>query len=259
MNPELNNLEHKLLCGDPIYIGDLAFHKVPLRKMIHFTNGYTWINHIIHLLGITNEKAREYLGRDDIEAASYVFIYFTIINESARYEDLSSMPGTTVTASILQFLALVFHETVTFDTERGFLIGSSAVLDQTNYEDFREILRLRFAIAAPGGDEEAENPENDMAKMLLQRRRQLRDKLKKSQQNDNDEGAISLADLVSIFAGAHHLPPQDVYEHYDLYQFNNQFQRMKLWDDYKTSIQYLLAGAKEVEFKYWLTKIPTLG
>ena len=66
-----------------------------------------------------------------------------------------------------------------------------------------------------------------------------------------------MADLISIFAEAEHLPLQDVYNKYDIYQFNNQFNRLKIMDDYHVNIQALLAGAKseELHMQHWLTKI----
>ena len=66
-----------------------------------------------------------------------------------------------------------------------------------------------------------------------------------------------MADLISIFAEAEHMPLQDVYEKYDIYQFNNQFNRLKIMDDFHVNIQALLAGAKDSDFKiqHWLSKI----
>jgi hypothetical protein len=63
-------------------------------------------------------------------------------------------------------------------------------------------------------------------------------------------------DLISIYAEAEHVNLEDIFQ-YDLYQFNNQFNRMKIFKDYEVNIQALLAGAKsdEIEFQHWLSKI----
>ena len=44
---------------------------------------------------------------------------------------------------------------------------------------------------------------------------------------------------------------------YDLYQFNDQFNRLKIMDDYEVSVQALLHGAKkeDVNLTHWITKI----
>ena len=129
------------------------------------------------------------------------------------------------------------------------------VLNEKNYDDFRKILKHRnclFDLA----DIEDENPANDMAAKLLAKKKELQAKLRKAKSNNNEDG-ISMADLISIFAEAESMPLQDVYKNYDVYQFNNQFNRLKIMDDYKVNIQALIAGAKseDVKLQHWLSKI----
>ena len=66
-----------------------------------------------------------------------------------------------------------------------------------------------------------------------------------------------MADLISIFAEAEKMPPQDVYRNYDVYQFNDQFNRLKIMDEYHVNIQALIAGAKseDVKLQHWISKI----
>ena len=40
-----------------------------------------------------------------------------------------------------------------------------------------------------------------------------------------------------------------------MYQFNNQLQRLKIFKDYDTDIQALLAGAEKIDLKHWMSKI----
>ena len=49
---------------------------------------------------------------------------------------------------------------------------------------------------------------------------------------------------------------EDVCE-YDFFQFNNQFNRMKVVEDFKVNVQSLLAGAdsKSIKLKHWLSKL----
>ena len=44
---------------------------------------------------------------------------------------------------------------------------------------------------------------------------------------------------------------------YDIYQFNDQFNRLKIMDDYEVNVQALLHGAKKenVNLTHWITKI----
>jgi hypothetical protein len=105
--------------------------------------------------------------------------------------------------------------------------------------------------------ENMDNPDNDMAKKLLEKRRKLREKVNKLKRIGDDDDDLTMADLISIFAEAEHIPLQNVYDLYDVYQFNNQFNRLKIMDDFHVNIQALLAGAKsdEVKLQHWLSKI----
>ena len=96
-----------------------------------------------------------------------------------------------------------------------------------------------------------------MAKMLLAKRRRLREKVKRLKGNAGEENELTMQDLISIFAEAAHMTPEYVYKNYDVYQFNNQFNRLKIMEDYQVNIKALLAGAKseDIELKHWLTKI----
>ena len=95
-----------------------------------------------------------------------------------------------------------------------------------------------------------------MAAQLLAKKKMLQQKIKKSKRIQGEE-SLTMADLISIFAEAESMPLQDVYRNYDIYQFNNQFNRLKIMDDFQVNIQALLAGAKseDVKLQHWLSKI----
>ena len=80
-------------------------------------------------------------------------------------------------------------------------------------------------------------------------------KRRKAKEPDEDS-AITLADLVSILASGLGMS-MDLVMDYDLYQFNDQFNRLKIMDDYEVSVQALLHGAKKenVNLTHWITKI----
>ena len=72
----------------------------------------------------------------------------------------------------------------------------------------------------------------------------------------DEESAITLADLVSILASGFGLTMAEGMK-YDIYQFNDQFNRLKIMDDYEVNVQALLHGAKKenVNLTHWITKI----
>ena len=163
--------------------------------------------------------------------------------------------------TIPKFLSLFFKKPVQFNEKYGFIIGEEQddirVLNDRNYDKFRIILKERNCLVDLDGIDEEENPANEMARKLLEKQKMLREKVRKAKQAQNVDDGLTMADLISIFAEAEHMPLQDVYDNYDVYQFNNQFNRLKIMDDFHVNIQALLAGAKseDVKLQHWLSKI----
>ena len=91
--------------------------------------------------------------------------------------------------------------------------------------------------------------------VFLQRRKEERLKRKRAKAAE-DGTDITISDLVSIMANGLGMTMHDIMQ-YDLYQFNDQFNRLKIMDDYEVSVQALLHGAKkeDVNLTHWITKI----
>ena len=156
---------------------------------------------------------------------------------------------------------MFFKRKVSFHEKYGFIIGENdediKVLNDRNYDEFRLILKERNCLIDLDETEDVDNPANEMARKLLEKQKMLREKVRRAKQARGDDEGLTMADLISIFAEAEHMPLQDVYDNYDVYQFNNQFNRLKIMDDFHVNIQALLAGAKsdEVKLQHWLSKI----
>lgn len=261
------DLEMKLLNGSILFCGNIPIHRLTLEQMTEF--GYSKSQRLLNLLTLKDDDAKQCF-KEDVEDSTYKLIYYTILNEITRInnrdfdmEDIDNF----LCLSLPSFLMLIFQSGVTFDVSHGFVIENNNsvnvedkyfYLNESNFNNFRDLLRYRNCLSDIDEEIDGENPSNEMAKMLLEKRRKLRQKLKKSKQNSNDdESALTIADLISIFAESRKLPLQDVYKNYDIYQFNNQFNRLKIMEDYQVNIQILLAGAKseDVKLQHWLTKI----
>ena len=65
----------------------------------------------------------------------------------------------------------------------------------------------------------------------MQRRKEERLKRRKAK-SGGDESSLTLADLVSILASGMGMTMDEIME-YDLYQFNDQFNRLKIMEDYE--------------------------
>lgn len=256
------DLEHKLLKGSVIYLGNIPTYKVTIGQMVDFQYGYSMCQQIIGILCMDDEKTDSMLS-DDIEHTTWNFIVAQILTELAGIQhgkinesDYSLLLITTLPL----FLSMVFGDKVVFDVERGiFSIGENGLsLSQDNYPQFRDILKERNCLMNLDGVDNTDNPANEMTKKLLEKRKKLRDKVKRGKQaNGEDDDGLTIADLISIFAEAERVPLQNVYDKYDVYQFNNQFNRLKIMEDYQVNIKALLAGAKsdDIKLQHWLSKI----
>lgn len=264
------DLEMKLLNGSILFCENIPIHRITLEQMTEF--GYSKSQRLLNLLTLKDDDTKKCFEKD-VENSTYNLIYYTILDEifkiqNNKYdfqnkEDIDNL----LCSSLPSFLMLIFQSEVTFDVDDGFVIenknSKSAedkyfYLNESNFNNFRDLLRYRNCLNDIYEEIDDENPANEMARMLLEKRKKLREKLKKSKQNSNDdESALTIADLISIFAESRKLSLQEIYKNYDIYQFNNQFNRLKIMEDYQVNIQILLAGAKneDVKLQHWLTKI----
>jgi|GEM_PF-1131274 len=261
------DLEMKLLNGSILFCGNIPIHRLTLDQMTEF--GYSKSQRLLNILTLRDEDTKQYF-KENIDNSTYNLIYYSILDEITKIrngdfleEDIDSF----LFLSLPSFLMLIFQSNVSFDIDNGFIIENKNsisdddkyfYLNESNYETFREFLRYRNCLNDADEEIDKDNPSNEMARMLLEKRKKLREKLRKSKNKDNeDDSSLTIADLISIFAEAKTMPLQDVYKKYDIYQFNDQFNRLKIMEDYQVNIRFLLAGAKseDVKLQHWLTKI----
>lgn len=125
-----------------------------------------------------------------------------------------------------------------------------------NFHLIQEIVRKRNCLEDI--EEEIENPSNESVRELLERRKAYRERLRKIKESQKEEGGLTIFDLIGILASGLHMPLYEVFE-YDIFQFNNQFNRLKMFDDYSVNIQALIHGAdeKKINLTHWMSKLKT--
>lgn len=252
------DLEHKLLSGGEIYIDNCPTYKVSLKDMADY--GFGKMQEVIALMASDDASASKLLSNTDGTVSTFYVVAIGIIQELSQSNNNEDKHKTTLYNTVIKFLSLFFKREVCFDERAGFVVKDDSnnvlfVLNENNYSQFRNILKQRNCLADIG-DFQDENPANEMTAKLLEKKRMLKEKLRKAKGSQGEDG-ISMADLISIFAEAEKMPLQNVYRDYDVYQFNNQFNRLKIMDDYHVSIQALIAGAKseDVKLQHWISKI----
>lgn len=257
------DLEHKLLKGSPIYCGDIPIYSITLGEMVDFPYSYSMCNYVINTLCMDDDKVPD-MAAPETEKSTLHMIFMQMHTELSGLQN-GTIPAdkatTLLVTSLSPFLEMLLKAEVKYDfVHMRFIIDNgkgTKYLDKSNYDDFRNILKERNCFMDV--EELNENPADERVKALLDRKRELKKRLKKHkfQNNDTDEDSLTMVDLISIFAESNHMSLQDIYNNYDIYQFNNQFNRLKIMEDYQVNIKALLAGAKneDINLQHWLSKI----
>lgn len=230
----------QLYTKDPIFVDGVPIYPISLREISRI--GYKRYSTELRILCLT-ESDIQVLSGDDISDRGV----FSFLVANAR-KDKETMQ------SFLFLLSKITRSRVVFLPGRMCFSGGFFEITKENFSDIQEIIRLRNGLLQEE-DGEDENPDNEAARRVLQRRKEERLKRKKAKIKD-EESEITLEDLISILASGLGMLTDSVME-YDLYQFNDQFNRLKIMDDYHVNVQALLHGAKkeDVNLVHWITKI----
>lgn len=255
------DLELNFLEGNPIEIEpNLNIYKVSFSKINNAKIGYLTYNRIINMLCLQKDDIQNFVTNKDMEVYTFLVLYTYQSIDEKRNNDGNPLLNNEkyFVDELISVLQLLFNNTVSLDEDNGiFYIGEDTLsLNKNNFYYFQSIIKKRNCLE--NIDEEMDNPANARAKLLLEKRKKTREKVAKvkATQNDDDGEPLTIIDLISIFASSEHMKLEDVFK-YDIFQFNNQFNRMKIFKDYEVNIQALLAGAKsdDIQLKHWLSKI----
>lgn len=245
------DIEMKLLNGSPIFINNIG-NIFPLKLKEISDIGLTTYNQFVNLLCIESNMLK-----DDIEELSSFQCLLNFCNQSKEMLQL-----------IGQSINIFVKKDVYIDTNiNRIFIGENLVellkenkmdeigiLSEENYEDFKFIIKLQNGLISNNEDEF--NPKDEKARQIIEKMKKCRQKVSEQKMNDSHNQNINLVDLISILAS--NSDSLNIINVWDLtyYQFNDQFARMKILDDYNINIRYLLAGAKseDVNLKHWLCK-----
>ena len=236
---ELNDLSLKFCSDDPVYVDGVPIHPIPLQKIAAV--GYSRFNAELRLLCLTEQDIKELTDADISEIGVYTYLVGNALHDEQVMDVL------------LYWFSFITQSRVLFSSKSLCFSSGAFEINKDNFDEIQEVIRYRNGLH--NIEEEAENPDNEAARRLLQRRKEERMKRRKAKQGDEDT-ALTLSDLISILASGLKRTFEEIMR-YDLHQFNDQFNRLKILDDYEVSIQALLHGAKkeDVKITHWITKI----
>lgn len=229
------------LCSkDPIFVDGVPIYPVSLRDIAQI--GYKRYNTELRILCLTETDVQALSGKDISERGIFSFLVTSAINDRETMQ------------SFLFLLGKITHSKVVFLSNKMCFSGGFFEITKDNFPNIQEVIRLRNGLQYID-DGEDENPDNEAARRVLQRRKEERLKRRKAKTPDEDS-EITLEDLISILSSGLGMSMDSIMD-YDLYQFNDQFNRLKIMDDYQVNIQALLHGAKkeDVNLTHWITKI----
>lgn len=224
------DLKLKMLSNCPIVIKGISIHHVSIKQISAF--GYEKYNQGIKILCIS---------KSEIES---------LINEKIspfEFLRINMMFDPNVKTLLAEILSLICRAGVVFsEKQKAFIIGKE-LLDKNNFDEIISVIRERNSIE--NNDNTDENPSNEKARMILQKRKNARNRLMKNSVNDN---VLHLPNLVSIVATAMKIPINKVME-YSIYQLTDQFKRLMSKEGYETGINALIHGASksDLDLKHW--------
>lgn len=236
---ERRDIELCLCSNDPIFVDGVPVYPISLAEIAKI--GYTEFNVGMRFLCLTASEISVMSKKNVSNEEVYNYLVSCLIEKPELQ-------------NVFEYLLyLVTHERMLFSRKKFSFSCGAFEINRKNFASIQEVIRLRNGLQ--NIDEEEENPDNEAARRVLQRRKEERLKRRKAKQSD-EESDITIADLISIMANALGMTMHQVMQ-YDLYQFNDQFNRLKIMDNYEVSIQALLHGAKkeDVNLTHWITRI----
>lgn len=238
----IEDLKLKTIANLPVEVGNLLVKPLTIKEIIQ--TGYSNYNQALSMIAFKKEQLikPEYLNDfpDDLGVLNIVFNLFD--DEGLKQVFLDSLK------------LFLKTDDVKFETENGLIVDQKYV-DHKMYLEIVNVIKLQNCLVTP--EEENYNPINEQADRI--RRKMLENKRKihdlKSEVSKDD--ILTFSDLISIVcSNANGINLLNVFD-LNMYQFNDQFNRMKMLDEYETNIQALLHGAdgKSIELKHWMSKM----
>ena len=244
--------ELKLLKGSPIYVDKIAIYPITIGEITDDL-GIDEYNLYLSLISISKEQ---------YEITNEEITNFDIVCQIC-FTDNKLNDGRELKTVYLEALKQFLHKEVNFvvDDKYAYLIVNNIdeddyyFISNSNYDQIIEIIKYQNCLINIC-EEDQNNPADEKTKQLLEKQKRARELLAKAKKQGDGE-ILTLADLVSILiSNGNGITPFNVWD-MNFYMFNNQFNRMKMLDEYNINVRSLLAGAKaeDINLKHWMSKV----
>ncbi len=228
------DLRLKMLANVPILLDGISIYPVSVRQIAEF--GYMEYNQALKILCIGKQDLKSLINE---EISPFEFLQMSMLFDPKIEEQLRRL-----------ILLICKNKAVFSEEKQGFIIGEG-VLHKDNFDEFVNIIRIANCLDVGNI---TENPSNEKAKILLEKRRNIRNKIRRNNRSGSDDG-LNLHDLVSIVSTGLRLPINEVLE-YSVYQLSDALKRLISKENYDTSIYALIQGANknDLDLKHWTQK-----
>lgn len=136
---------------------------------------------------------------------------------------------------------------------QAIIFPDNRFINRDNWLQYCEIINAQNCVNKNVDDNY--NPKSSKAKEIAEKLRKAREKINKIKSKNNEQ--LDFSDLISCLAtNGNNLNLLNIFN-LTIYQFNDQFKRMQMLEEYNINIRSLLAGADKdkIDLKNWISKI----
>lgn len=227
----------KLLRGSPILMSDYTCFVYPKTLGdIEFLGTEKFFK-FINLLTMTKE---EIFAMTEIDLSPFQFLMVNCMHEGDFKETL------------IEALRYFIQENILISIEMSaIIIGDMQelkMLTEENFSEFQHILSVQNCLSKSVPPVK----EDDAAKIIKKKLAIANKKINKQK----DAGEVEFADLISAVCINSNISILKVWD-LSYYAFNDQFKRMKAFENYKEGLQFIMAGSdpKKINLKDWITNV----
>lgn len=234
----------RTLANKPINIENLGnIYSPTLDKIAEISEDK--YNYYLSILLFEINQIKNNFNDEDCQKIVDNYTVFEFMSQKSLYDE-------SFRSLMLDALSFFFCEEVKF-YNGVFYFDENRVFNNENFKQMRYILKFQNCI-----EDKKDNEEkfvNDKAREIAEKLKQAKEKINKIKAKQGE--VLSLFDLISAFsANSKNTGILDVWK-LSIYQFNDQFKRMQIIEEYDINIRSLLAGAdpKKINIEHWAKKI----
>lgn len=222
----------KLLAGVPLIVEDIVIKPLTLYEIAEI--GYE--NYNSYLMNLVADVSDFKIPNVDLTN----YDYYDILVNNMLYGDENYR------SFIYEALRIFLKEDYLFNCETLVFESKLHIIDRNKFNNIKNVLMSQNCVE-----------KKEKLKMANSHAEQILQKMLKGRQQIGGNNTINFDDLVSTLAANQTgLNIKTIWE-LTMFQFNNQFSRMQMIEDYDINIRQLLAGAKkeDIQLRHYINPI----